>query len=159
MSIRLGEVLVRRGVLSSEQVDDILLEQQRTKRPFGLLAEQMFGVPEVVIEQAWAEQYASITGTFDLEENQPEREALGLVSRRQAWQFSVIPITFDGHELVIATTRDNLPRALRFATRVLERPCFFVLAETKALGEALNEHYPMAGVKRGGSLGLDQAVA
>lgn len=159
MSVRLGEVLIRRGVLTSEQVDDVLLEQQRTKRPFGLLAEQMFGIPEVVIEQAWAEQYASITGIFDLEENPPEREALGLVSRRQAWQFSVLPITFDGHELVMATTRDNLPRALRFATRVLERPCFFVLADSEPLADALNEHYPMPGMKRTGLLPHDHAAA
>lgn len=151
MSVRLGEVLVRHGVLTSDQVDDILLAQQRSKRPFGLLAEQMFGIEESVIERAWAEQYASITGTLDLDENEPEREALELVSRRQAWQFSVVPITFDGHELVLATTRDNLPRALRFATRVLERPCFFVLAEAESLGRALHEHYPMAGA--GGAFG------
>ncbi len=159
MSVRLGEVMVRQGVLTDAQVEQILEEQRRSKRPFGLIAERLFEIDGEVIERAWAEQYAEISGRFDLESSPPREDALACVSRRQAWQFTVLPVRLEGGELVMATTRDNLPRALRFATRVLETPCYLVLVEPRALGEALNRHYPMPGMGAGGVIGSDQAVA
>lgn len=159
MSIRLGEVMVRRGLLTNDQVEAVLREQMRTRRPFGLIAEQLFNIDGRMIEQAWAEQYAEITGVFDLDANPPHTEAIACVSRRQAWQFTVLPVRFEGHELVMATTRENLPRALRFATRVLERPCYLVLVDPNTLGEALDFHYQMPGMSPESILHRDQAVA
>lgn len=159
MSIRLGEVMVRRGLLTNAQVEEILEEQVRSRRPFGLIAEQLFNIEGPVIEQAWAEQYAEISGAFDLDANSPQPEAIACVSRRQAWQFSVLPVRFEGAELVMATTRENLPRALRFATRVLERPCYLVLVDSRTLDDALGLHYPMPGMDRARSATQGQAVA
>ena len=146
MSVRLGEVLVRRGLLTEEQVRRIVEEQARTPRPFGVLAEQLCGVAEADIEAAWAEQYEAIAGKIDVAAQTPEPGALGTVTRRQAWQFRVLPLREEGGELVMATTREHLPRALRFAVRVLERSCYFVLTEPRSLGEGLAEHFPMAGL-------------
>lgn len=159
MSVRLGEVLVRRGVLSEDQVIEILEKQKRSHRPLGVIAERDYGVDGATIERAWAEQYASITGEFDLDSNTPEPEVLWTVSRRQAWQFLVLPVRFEGPELVLATTRENLPRALRFATRVLSRPCYFVLTPSSRLGEALSRCYPMAGFNAASVPGPDAAAA
>ena len=44
MTIRLGEILINRGLLSEEQVESILDEQSVSQRPFGLLAEAMCGL-------------------------------------------------------------------------------------------------------------------
>jgi hypothetical protein len=145
MPVRLGELLVRRGLLTEPQVTRVLEQQAIAHRPFGLLAETMFGVTPRDVEQVWAEQYESITGTVELASTRVEADVLDAVSRRQAWQFSVLPIRFDRHELVLATTRENLPRALRFALNVLERPAYFLLADADDLGRALARHYPLAG--------------
>ena len=75
-----------------------------------------------------------------------DQRALQLVTRRQAWQFRVLPIRFDGTELVIATSQQHLPRALRFANNVLGVPLYFVMTSPEALGEALVKHYPLAGM-------------
>ncbi len=146
MELRLGQLLVEQGVLSEAQVDHIVRCQQETSRPFGLLCEQMFHVPQESIERAWAMQYASLTRTIDPASEPMDRSALELVTRRQAWQFRVLPIRFDGRELMLATTRKQLRRALRFANNVLGLPVYLVLADPRALGEALCRHYPMQGM-------------
>jgi len=146
MAIRLGEILIQRGLLTEAQVDQILDQQTQWHRPFGVLAEEMFGLSVDDVEQAWAEQYAALTRTLDVRHETPDPNALAMVDRRQAWQFRVLPLRFDGEELMVATTRDQLARALRFASRCLATPCYLVLTETRALGESLMRHFPMAGM-------------
>jgi hypothetical protein len=147
MELRLGELLIKSGVLDERQVQHILDRQQRTGEPFGLLAERLFNVDPALIEVAWAQQYASLTRTVDPDVEAYDPEALRLVTRRQAWQFRVLPIRFEPGELMIATTQAHLRRALRFATNVIGIPVFFVMAEPEALGRALCRHYPLAGMK------------
>ncbi len=146
MSIRIGEVLIQRGVLSRQQVQRVLDEQSSRQRPFGELAENLYGVDPSDIEQAWVEQYASITRHVDVRTEPIDPEAQRLVDRRQAWQFRVLPLRFDGRELMIATTTENLCRALRFVSRCLTIPCYLVLTESKSLGDALAHYFPLAGL-------------
>lgn len=47
---------------------------------------------------------------------------------------------------MIATTLSNLRRALRFATKVLGVPAFFVLTDEQGLGEALCHHFRLPGM-------------
>ena len=68
------------------------------------------------------------------------------VTRRQAWQFRVVPLRWEDGALVIATTSDHLQRALRFATQVMPIPVFFVLTNEAELGDALSRHYPIPGL-------------
>ena len=56
MRIRLGEILVKRGILTSEQVHHLLDMQAQRARPFGQLAEMLFGVDPSKIEEAWVQQ-------------------------------------------------------------------------------------------------------
>ena len=144
--IRLGQILVEGGVLSTAAVDDILAVQQRTGEPFGLLAERMFGVDPQKIEEAWASQYARLTRTIDPAFEVFDGGAAELVTRRQAWQFRILPLRFEGRELLIATTQRHLRRALRFATNVIGIPVFFVISEPLALGRALCARYPLPGM-------------
>lgn len=144
-TIRIGEVLIRRGTLTQAQVDAVLEEQRRSHRPFGELAENMYGVDPTDIEQAWVEQYARLTRHVDAAEEPIDPRAVNLVGRRQAWQFRVMPIRFDGRELMVATTVDNLCRALRFATRCIGVPCYLVLTQAESLAAALAKHFPLPG--------------
>lgn len=144
-TIRIGEVLISRGTLTKGQVDAILEEQRRSHRPFGELAENMYGVDPTDIEQAWVEQYARLTRHVNAAEESIDPRAMKLVDRRQAWQFRVMPIRFDGRELMVATTVDNLCRALRFVTRCLGVPCYLVLTQAESLASALAKHFPLPG--------------
>lgn len=146
MTIRLGDVLVKRGVITAAQRDSILDYQRLTGRPFGELAEKLFSVREAAIESAWAEQYAGLARMVDPRAESVDPEVLALIDRRQAWQFRMLPLRFDGAELMVCTTEKHLVRALKFAGWKLRAQCYFVLAEPQALGEALTRHYPMAGM-------------
>lgn len=147
-NVRIGEVLVRRGTLTRAQADAVLEAQSRGHRPFGELAENMYGIDPTDIEQAWIEQYAGLTRHIDPDKEEIDPRALKSVDRRQAWQFRVFPVRFDGRELMLATTRENLCRALRFATRCIPLPCYLVLSDAVALGAALERYYPLPGMNK-----------
>lgn len=144
--LRIGQVLVDQGVLSIAQVNKVLVAQQRTGRPFGVLCEELLGIDPASIEQAWTVQYARLTRIVDPATEQFDDRALELVTRRQAWQFCVLPIRYDGDELMVATMQHQLLRALRFTCNVLEQPAYLVLVEPEALGRALAQRYPLPGM-------------
>lgn len=146
MEFRLGQLLVEQGVLDEDQVQNVLLRQQETGEPFGLLCERMFDVSPDAIESAWALQYAKLTRSIDPTTEVFDQHALELLTRRQAWQFRILPIRFDGNELLIATTQQHLRRALRFAVNVIGIPVYFVITEPDMLGEALCRYYELPGM-------------
>ncbi len=141
--LRLGELLVAQGVLTRDQVDAIAAHQERTARPFGALAEELFGVDPRAIEVAWATQYESLAPSLVLEPGEPSEEAISAVSRRRALQFGVAPIRFENGHLTLATTRENLPRAVLFGLRVLERPCVFAIAQQELVDAIIELRYAM----------------
>jgi hypothetical protein len=146
MELRLGDLLIESGALNREQVQHILETQEREGSPFGVLAERLYGVDPAVTEAAWARQYAQLARTIDPDTESFDPRALSLVTRRQSWQFRVLPVRFEPHELMMATTQVHLPRALRFAANVIGYPVFYVMAEPEALGRALCRHYPLPGL-------------
>lgn len=145
MRIRIGELLVRRGVLTDDQRDRVLLEQRVRSRPFGVLAEELFDLDPRVMTSAWADQFASECKWVDPRREPTDPDALRQLSRRQAWQFKLFPMRFESDELVMCTIRSHLPRALNFAYRQIGPECCFVLAEPEHLGEALQRCYPWSG--------------
>jgi hypothetical protein len=146
MPMRLGDLLVERAVISAEQRDEILRHQRVSARPFGLLAEEMFGVDPRAVERAWAAQYAGYAETVDIAREHPAPDVLRVIEPRQAWQFGVLPIRIEQDELVIATTEEQLARALRFAGWRVPFQCRFAICDEDALAEAIEHHYPMAGM-------------
>lgn len=146
MRVRIGEVMVSRGLLTPQQVDTILEHQKERPRPFGELAERLYHVSALDVEDAWVEQYALITEHINPADETIDPEILALVSRRQAWQFRLMPLRLDGSEVMVATVREHLTRSMRFALRQVVQPCWFVLTEAEHLGAALMKHYPMAGM-------------
>jgi len=143
--VKLGELLVRKGILTTEQVEAILGEQARAGRPFGDLAERLFDVSGSEIERAWVEQFSEMTEHVDPTLELVDPAVLDRITRRQAWQFGVLPLRREGRELVVATTRDNLVRATRFAGWSLAEPVYFVLCEPDQLEDALSIHYHFPG--------------
>lgn len=146
MKLRLGQILVDGGVLTEEQVSIVLEHQQQCGRPFGVLCEELFGILPKTVEEAWARQYAMTTRTIDPQFEVFDEAVRDLITRRQAWQFRVLPIRFDDRELMVATTANHLSRALRFIQNTLGVSTYFVLADANALGAALCKYYPLPGM-------------
>ncbi len=150
-TLLLGEVLVEQGLLSESDVFEILEEQLASGRPFGEIAERLFKISTEAIEEAWAYQYSFNAPTIDPVTFVPRSEAKDLVSARQAWQFRCLPMNLEGDTLVLATSPKYLHRALKFATRVLDRPAYFMMTTEARLAAALSEHYPLGGMSAAGA--------
>ena len=141
--IRIGEILIQSGVLTERQVKHILSVQKKVGRPFGDLAERLYGIDPQVVAGAWVEQYIKVAGTIDLTNVVPAADCLGLVSRRQAWQFHLVPLRRDDGHLCLATTAENLVRAVNFAARRISEPVYFAIADARQLNGMLMKHYPV----------------
>lgn len=145
-TLKLGDLLVQQGVLTVEQRDEILEAQNLRRRPFGVLAEDMFGVSPAAVERAWAEQFSALAENVDPRTFDADASAIAAIDRRQAWQFKVLPLRADANSMLLCTTKEHLVRAMRFAGWKLGHSCQFVLSEARLLGEAMVKHYPMAGM-------------
>lgn len=142
--IRIGEILVEHGVLSEQQVFEIVQAQKKLRMPFGAIAEKMFDVTVESIEQAWIEQYHRFTGTIDLNSETIDAEALRMINRRQVRQFEMMPLGFEpGGELLMAASRRRLARAVTFATNRIDRVVYFRIAQSEQLQQFLEKYYPM----------------
>jgi len=146
MHVRLGDLLVERGAITAAQQNEILEAQLTRIRPFGVLAEEMFGVSPHVIEDTWAAQYATVATKRDPRVTPIDNEVLELIDRRQAWQFGVVPFAVHDEGLELVTTAGSLARAMRFCGWRLTQPSFFSICEPGVLPIALEIHYPIAGL-------------
>lgn len=146
MHVRLGDLLVARGVITEDQRQRVLAAQAHSARPFGVIAERMFAIDPQGIEQAWAAQFAILAEHVDPREIWPSPEVIQLFERRQAWQFRVLPLRYDDGELIVCTAEMFLARALRFVGWRITTPVSFVMAQPEALGEALSKWYAMRGL-------------
>jgi hypothetical protein len=141
--IQIGQLLIEQGVLTSTQVEHILKVQKISHRPFGDLAERLFGISPQAVEDAWVQQYMRMVGTVDLDDVKFDEQCLRLLNRRQAWQFHMLPMGRAEENLNIATDADSLIRAVNFSAKKLDEPIYFQLAERAQLREFLMRHYPV----------------
>jgi len=142
--IQIGQLLVEQGVLSDAQVRHVLMVQKISHRPFGDLAERLYGVDPKAVEDAWVQQYLRMVGIVDLDDQKIEVECLRLLNRRQAWQFHLLPLNRQTEGLHMATSPEDLVRSVNFTTRSLDEPVHFLIAERQQLREFLMKHYPVA---------------
>ena len=146
MALRLGEMLVKKGILRPEQVEEILQAQRGNARPFGELAEDLFGVSASDIQDAWAGQLCDLATRIDPACEHLDESVRNVISRRQAWQFKILPLRRDSMGLILVTCPEYLPRAARFAAWHFGEPITFAITEPKLLEEALDDYYPLPGM-------------
>jgi MshEN domain len=141
--IQIGQLLVEQGALTQAQVEHILKVQKLSHRPFGDLAERLYGINARAVEDAWVEQYVRMAGVVDLEQQVIDAECLRILNRRQAWQFHLLPLNREDDDLHMATSAQDLVRAVNFSGKMLDEPVHFLIAERNQLREFLMKHYPV----------------
>jgi len=145
---RIGDILRRHDELTDEQVAAVLEIQAGEELPFGEIAQRRFGVSPAAVERAWVQQYLGYGTRIDLSSSQVDTEVLSLLSRREAWQFRIMPIGRDEGLLSLATTEKRLARAVVFAWRRLKQPVYFWVAPEHQLKACLEVHYPWGCAER-----------
>lgn len=142
--LRLGELLVAQGVLTPVQASHILDVQAVTARPFGDLAERLFGVDPKLVSRAWVKQFTAQNPPRDISTEECDPRWIAVLERRQAWQFRILPMRSEGGHLLVAADGRGLLKAVNFASRAFALTPCFILAQQQSLRSMLMRHYPVA---------------
>ncbi len=103
---RLGDLLIDRGVITPDQLQIALKEQQRQRRPLGELLVQLGFATEALIKETVSE--VQQTESVDLDKIAPDQQALMLLPRREAQKFRVMPISFDPQQRQLTIAISNV---------------------------------------------------
>lgn len=141
----IGQILIERGVMRVEHVAAVLDKQQNDARPFGRLAEAMFGVSISEVAAALAEQCRHTTPWVNLAHQALDPRVLSLLTPAEAWDHLVLPLRREDRELVCATATETLPEAIAMLQRKVAEPFRLVFAELRPLEQFIAERYDYEG--------------
>ncbi|MGW4649833.1 GspE/PulE family protein [Kitasatospora sp. NPDC004289] len=107
---RIGELLVRRGLLTPAQTDEALLQQSASGRRLGALLVELGMVDERSLIEALAEQLD--LPVADLRQSEPDPEAASRVPEALARSLGVVAVRREGGTLLVAASDPADPRVL-----------------------------------------------
>ena len=139
MAIRVGEILVEKGIITPEELEMAVKKQRETKEMIGQVLVGMGLITERKLLQVLAEQQG--IPFKELKETAIDPKAIETVPAKFAWHYKIIPITKIGNTLTIGISNpfdmwpiDDLETSLGF--RVDK-----VLMTTQDILEAIKKHY------------------
>src|SRR5690349_7155807 len=141
-SDRLGEHLMRDGLLSREQLNQALVEQKASKQRLGYLVVKLGLVPELEITKILARQHRM--PAVDLSRFEVDPKILKLVPADMAAKGLVLPLKREGRTLTVAMADPSdlgLLEDLKFITRF---DLFPVIAGEYTLRALIEKHYQSA---------------
>jgi len=103
-ALRLGEILVKQGAATSDQIDIALTEQKKSGELLGKILVSLGFATESIIRDVIGGAIGQ--ESIDLDRAIPDSDAIALISKDMARQLRVLPLTFDRNEneLTVAMT-------------------------------------------------------
>ncbi len=136
---RLGEILLREGLVTREQLGQALTEQKNTKHRLGYVLVKLGLVQELEITKVLARQYRM--PAVDLTRFEVDPKIIKLVPAEMATKSIVLPLKREGRTLTVAMadpTDHGLLEDLKFITRF---DLFPVIAGEYTLRNLIEKHY------------------
>jgi type IV pilus assembly protein PilB len=136
---RLGEILLREGLVTREQLAQALTEQKNTKHRLGYVLVKLGLVQELEITKVLARQYRM--PAVDLTRFEVDPKIIKLVPAEMATKSVVLPLKREGRTLTVAMadpTDLGLLEDLKFITRF---DLFPVIAGEYTLRNLIEKHY------------------
>jgi type IV pilus assembly protein PilB len=136
---RLGEILLREGLVTRDQLAQALAEQKSTKHRLGYVLVKLGLVQELEITKVLARQYRM--PAVDLTRFEVDPKIIKLVPAEMATQKIVLPLKREGRTLTVAMadpTDHGLLEDLKFITRF---DLFPVIAGEYTLRNLIEKHY------------------
>jgi type IV pilus assembly protein PilB len=136
---RLGDLLLREGLVSPEQLKQALLEQRQTGHRLGYVLVKQGVIDEVEITKALARHLRM--PAVDLSRFEPDAKMLRLIPADLARKHLVMPLRRDGRNLTVAMADPSdltLLNDLKFITRF---DVFPVIAGEYSLRTLVDKHY------------------
>ena len=139
MALRLGEILVEKGIISQEELKLALKEQHQTKEMLGHVLVRMGFVTEKKMLQVLAQQQG--IKFVDPREMNIADKVIKCVPAKFVWHYNIIPISIKDDVLTIAISNpfdmwpvDDLETNLGFKVEM-------ALATTADIKESLKKYY------------------
>jgi type IV pilus assembly protein PilB len=154
---RLGETLLRDGLLSREQLTQALVEQKASKQRLGYVLVKLGFVPELEITKVLARQFRM--PAVDLSRFDVDPKILKLVPGDMATKGVVLPLKREGRTLTVAMADPSdmgLLEDLKFVTRF---DLFPVIAGEFTLRALIEKHYQQGNQQELESLLKDMEAA
>ncbi len=95
-ALRIGELLISKGIVSSDQIDIALIEQQKTKDHLGKTLVRLGFATEAVVRDVLGGSLGQ--RSVDLTQAVVDHEAAIIIPKDMARRFSVLPLTFDANQ-------------------------------------------------------------
>jgi type II secretion system protein E len=100
MALRLGEILVEKGIITPEELEAAVKKQHDTKEMIGQVLISMGLITERKLLQVLAEQQG--VRFTDLKEERIDQKAIDTVPAKFAWHYKIMPLKIEGNVLTIA---------------------------------------------------------
>jgi len=139
----IGVVLLERGLISKDQLEEVLAEQRATGERLDQVLVRLGLVSRGQVLQAIGEQFHM--NVVDLASVEPEAEALGALPARLVYRQNCVPIERRGDRLTVATSDPfeiNMLDELRMLTGCSIE---LVLADEEELHRFIRAHYGVGG--------------
>lgn len=139
--MKVGDILVEAGLVTKEQVEAALSNQDSDKKKkIGRLLIEEGLITEDQLLMALAVKFRM--PFIDLDTRVPTQKALACLSSDVAYSLQVLPLEDDGKRVVVATsepTDSSIPDSLRFYTK---RHIELVVAMSAQISRAVLKYYP-----------------
>jgi type IV pilus assembly protein PilB len=153
---QLGTLLLERGLVSPDQLDDARAEQGRTGRPLGRLLLERQALSEADLAQVVAE--AAGIDYVDLEEYALDPTATGLISDVMARRYTALPVSWEGDDLVVAMADPSNVVAIDDIRSITRADVKVVVSTPTCITSAIDRsHRVDADVEETTSLALDSS--
>ena len=140
---RLGERLIKAGVISEEQLELALKEQKRTGEFLGELLQHLGFATEEAISSVLADQAG--VSKIDLVNYLIDTEVLNLVPEDFARKYKLIPLSFEDNRLTIAMANSFDVFALDEVQKMTHTYVDALSATESEVLSAIEQHYAMKG--------------
>jgi hypothetical protein len=140
---RIGELLGEMVALSGHDVEEILHEQQASRKRFGEIALSWGLCQPEHVWSAWCRQVRDGTDIeqVDLDRDGIDAQAVELLDADAARVFRAIPIRTDGREIVVASEAPLGERTKAVLQKLLKRNVKLVIASKKQIDAAIEVYY------------------
>jgi type IV pilus assembly protein PilB len=142
---RLGQMMVERGLITEEQLDDALDRQRRSRRRLGETLVEMGAVSSIDLAQALAEHLG--VPFVNLDEKPPDLVLAALIPEEVARRYRALPVDCWSNQLVIAMANPNDVFALDDLRVLTGQSIIAALADPQQLSEALERVYHRSGIE------------
>ncbi len=136
---RLGDVLIREGLLTREQLRQALMEQKSSGYRLGYVVVKLGLVPEIEVTKVMARQYRM--PAVDLSRFEVDHKIIKLIPPDLASKHIVLPLKREGRTLTVALADPAQPGLLEDLKFITRYDLFPVIAGEFTLRQLVERHY------------------